>query len=462
MANKYSISYIYEIIDKYSAPLKKIETATNRARAATKRAAESAAKFGKSMQVAGLKATAFLTAPLALLGKGMIDAASDAEETRSKFATIFNGMNKQAESVADSFAKNYGLAGSSSRKLLGDTSDMLSGFGFAQEAALKLSLETNQLAIDLASFTNFAGGAEGASAALTKALLGERESVKSLGIAIVEEDVKKKIALMRSQGMRFATNREAKAYATLKIAIDQSKNAIGDYSRTKKAYANTVRRTSEKVRELKESFGRILLPAAIKVMAAIEKLIDWFNGLSNGTKKTIIYIAGLVAIIGPLILVLGTAIALLPLIVKGLAAVGSVLLFLLSPVSLVLAAIAAITHALYKFHKVNRVVIAKFVDNFVTKIVNGFNAAKDFVMGWVDWFGKIIDGIFDVIGQVKDFIGFGDKSIEVNHNVAAQSQANKNTLNGSIDVTANNAKINSVMLKSTAPGNLGMNIAGAM
>ena len=44
---------------------------------------------------------------------------------------------------------------------LRDINVISGGFGFTQEEALKLSTEVNKLAVDLASFTNFSGGAEG-------------------------------------------------------------------------------------------------------------------------------------------------------------------------------------------------------------------------------------------------------------------------------------------------------------
>ena len=78
--------------------------------------------------------------------------------------------------------------------MLGSTGDLLTGMGATAETALDLSTKTQRLAVDLASFSNYQGGAKGASEALTKAMLGERESVKALGIVISEANVKQKIA----------------------------------------------------------------------------------------------------------------------------------------------------------------------------------------------------------------------------------------------------------------------------
>jgi len=300
-----NVEYIYKIIDKYSEPLNRIKKNTDKATLAMKKAGKTARQLGTRLKSIGKTATLFVTAPILGIGAAMVKAASDAEETRSKYATIFKDIGVQAESVADKLATGYGLSGTAARQLMGDTGDMLTGFGFAQKEALDLSVKVNELAADLASFTNFSGGAEGASKALTKALLGERESVKSLGIAILEEDVKKKVALMRSQGMRFATMRQAKAYATLQIAVEQSKNAIGDYERTKASFANTMRRVQARLQDFNEEFGRVLLPYALKLANAMEKLLTKFKNFDDSTKKIIVVVALLVAVIGPLLFMLG-------------------------------------------------------------------------------------------------------------------------------------------------------------
>ena len=202
---------------------------------------------GTKLRNTGLALSAFVTLPVVLAARALKNAASDAEETRSKFATVFKTLGPVAEAAADKLAKGFGLAGTKARELLGDTGDLLTGFGFSEKSALSLSKQVNELAVDLASFTNFEGGAEGASKALTKALLGERESVKSLGIAILDKEVKAKVALLRAQGQRFETERQAKAQATLVIAIEQSKNAIGDFARTQHQLANLERLTASRI-----------------------------------------------------------------------------------------------------------------------------------------------------------------------------------------------------------------------
>jgi len=234
--------------------------------------------FSKKVAKVSLVAGAALTA----MGIKAIKAASDMEETESKFNVVFSKMKKDGDKMAENLVDNFGLSGKAAKQLLGDTGDLLTGFGFGQKEALKLSNEVNKLAVDLASFTNFSGGAAGASKALTKALLGERESLKSLGISILDKDVKERVAINTAKKMTFGTERQAKAFATLQLAQEQSKNAIGDFERTQDSFANKWRVLQSRIEDFKVELGKLLIP-----------LLDVASGtgdITNGIKKMTTYI----------------------------------------------------------------------------------------------------------------------------------------------------------------------------
>lgn len=247
-----------------------------------KQGRDSLGKFQKKSRLASISITK-LGAGLAVLGVGLAKLtkeAVDAQETFSKFGTVFASVKNEAEETAKSLADSFGLSRVEAKKLLGDTGDLLSGFGFTGKAALDLSTEVNKLAVDLASFTNFQGGAAGASAALTKALLGERESVKSLGISILETDVKQELLQLSIEGVTFESERQAKAFATLRIAQRQSKNAIGDFARTSNDAANLIRVFKADINDIVVSLGQRLVPT-------LEKTIRFWRPWVKLLKETV-------------------------------------------------------------------------------------------------------------------------------------------------------------------------------
>lgn len=349
-------------------------------------------KPGRALRNAGAVMSAAVTAPILLMGKSMIDAARDAGETQSKFDTVFRDIKGRANNTADSLAKSFGLAGDKARQLMGDTGDLLTGFGFSQQAALDMSTRVNELAVDLASFTNYSGGAEGASQALTKALLGERESLKMLGVSIQEQDVNREIGLMMAKGQRFESIRQAKAYATLSLAVKQSGNAIGDYGRTQKDLANQQRLTATRVHELKVAFGKILLPFALILTKAIRRLVEWFTALSPAAKKTIVIFAGIAAALGPIITLVGLFLLTLPAISAGFATLGAVSLAGLAPILAIVAAVAAAAYLVIDNWEYVAAFFKGFGDGFMdsagpalTKLVDKFKSAAVVI---AELFGK--------------------------------------------------------------------------
>lgn len=240
--------------------------------------------------LAGPIAIGGVIAGLVKIGKESLDAASDAEETDNKFHVVFSSLQDMATTAAESIADGYGLSSTASKQLLSDTGDLLTGFGFTQKSALDLSIQVTELGADLASFTNFSGGAKGASDALTKALLGERESVKSLGISILDADVKARVLENTQKGLTFETDRQAAAYATLQIAQDQSKNAIGDFARSQDSFANQSRIAAAETENLGKAFGESLLPIATKAISLYAnltgELADYLDR-QNAVKKAL-------------------------------------------------------------------------------------------------------------------------------------------------------------------------------
>ena len=210
---------------------------------------------------------------IAKLSKELISAASIAEETEAKFQTVFDGIGGAANDAATNLTESFGQSRQGAQQLLGDVGDILTGFGFTKEASLGLAESVATLGVDLASFTNFAGGAEGATAALTKALLGEAESVKALGIVIRQDtdEYKNLVAgIQESQGVSLV---QAKALAALQIATEQSKNAIGDFARTQDSFANRSRTTKAAIEDLKSALGTQLLPTATRIVTVFGDLV---------------------------------------------------------------------------------------------------------------------------------------------------------------------------------------------
>ena len=372
------------------------------------------------------------------LGFESVQAASDAEETLNKFNVVFAEVGDEATKVADNLAKNFGLAGSKAQELLGNTGDLLSGFGFTGEAALDLSTQVQELAVDLASFTNFSGGAEGASAALTKALLGERESVKSLGISIQEKDVLEQVAINTANGLTFETERQAKAQATLQIALRQSGNAIGDFARSSSSLANLQRILTARFTTFQETIGKELLPA---FKAITITLIDFTSRLQD---------AGAVQ----------------ALVADVSAAFPAVLQSVSNAIVTVIESYSALEQGINSVIGAGSLIIAQFIDLGVAALDVGIKIKQAF--------GGDTTGLetlrADLIATSKEFKGIEEASFKANVSIAkstretteivkTETQSIIDTYNKELEaakaktdvvVTGNSAEVESAVMKDSA------------
>ena len=178
-------------LDKLTGDVKSVNTKMDqivkKSEETAKKSKKGFSKFFSFIKKSGVASFLALGVIIAKVGKFLKESerlARNAQETFSKFDTVFESISKSANDTADTFAESFGIAGSTARELLSATGDLLVGMGATEQQALDLSTEVNTLAADLASFSNIEGGTARASAALTKALLGETESAKLLGIVI--------------------------------------------------------------------------------------------------------------------------------------------------------------------------------------------------------------------------------------------------------------------------------------
>ena len=281
---------------KFSADLTAFERAMKKAQKKLK-------KFGKSITKVGTTLSRNLTLPILGLAAAALKFGSDLEETNAKFLTVFSSMQEEAEETAKVFKDSFGLSELAAKDMLSGTGDLLVGIGLTESGALDLSTKINELAVDLASFTNFSGGAKGASDALTKALLGERESIKSLGISINEADLKEFAA---NQGLVWKElDKGTRAMLTYELAAQQSFKAIGDFERTSGSFANQMRIVKGDLIDVAAEMGARLIPYAQAAIEKLKGLIVWFEGLSDSTKDNIVKWGLIVAAIGPVLIVIG-------------------------------------------------------------------------------------------------------------------------------------------------------------
>ena len=241
-----------------------------------------------------------------------IQTFSDLEEETNKFNVVFQNMGNETSRVLSELTKNFGLSELAAKKMLAGTGDMLTGFGFDRKTALQLSEAAAKLGADLASFSNYAGGASGATTALTKAMLGETESAKMLGIVIRQdsEEFKALVDQAMTTGVRIealgqtfyaSSEQQAKAIAAMNIAYQQSPNAIGDFMRSQDSLANQTRILQNNLEEFYSTIGKDIQESFAGGLSITNDLVKAYIELSpaaRGAVNNVTILTGAMLLLG--------------------------------------------------------------------------------------------------------------------------------------------------------------------
>lgn len=288
-------------------------------------------RMGAKMKDVGSKMTVGLTLPIVAAAGVSIKAFSDLNETLNKVDVSFGEQSATVKAWAKDSIKSMGLAQQSALDATALFGDMGTGMGQTQVEASKMSMGLTQLGADMASFKNVSF--ERAQTALAGIYTGETEALKGLGVVMTQTNLEE---FARAKGINKSMSEMTQAeLVQLRYAyvMDKTKNAQGDFARTSDGLANKTRMSGERMKELSAQLGEKLAPIMNKILEIGNKVLDWFNGLSDKTKNIILVIVGLVAAIGPLLMVLGT-------LIPAIAAIGSTGL-------IVIAVIAAIGGAIF-------------------------------------------------------------------------------------------------------------------
>ena len=224
-------------------------------------------KLGKAI------AGAFAVSKIVDFGTKCLSAASEVEEMENKFNVVFKNTSKAMDEWADSYADAIGRSKTEIKTAISNQSDLMIGMGMTEEVAGDLSKKYTELAYDLASFNNVNDAT--ALEAMTKAMFGETEMAKQLGLNLNATTMQNS-EYVKSLGKSWDSLTQAeKAEAYYQEALKQSVNAIGDAERSSDSYANQIRRTQSKITEFTETLGAYMLPMATNV-------VTWFGDMVDG------------------------------------------------------------------------------------------------------------------------------------------------------------------------------------
>ena len=226
--------------------------------------------------------------------KKVFELGAAAEETASKFRTVFGPAATSVQEFIDDFATMAGLSTEAAREITATTGAIVQGMGFAQEASAKFAEEVVRVAGDLSSFNNIP--VADTARAIQSALTGEREQVKRYGIVIREAAVQRRAFALTGKTIVKQLTEEDRALATLALITEQAGVAMGDLARTQDSAANRARKLGAEFRNLRDTAASLLLPAFNTLLGAVSNSELSFANLEKALKENAATFVGWAAV----------------------------------------------------------------------------------------------------------------------------------------------------------------------
>lgn len=200
-----------------------------------------------------------------------------------------------------------------------------------------------------------------------------------------------------------------------------------------------ISQLNERFKDVKRQIAEILIPWIEKLMGVLEQLIDWWNGLSDSVKENIVKWAGVVAAIGPVLMIFGKILSVGGTIGKLFGTLGGIVEKLIGAKGfgglssilggfnpIVMLVVGAIGLAVYGFirlwnesetfrkavvnlaQQLKRIwekakpIIDLLADILANTLFIAFQVFVDWVENCIDALGDFLDSIFGLIDAVKE------------------------------------------------------------
>jgi len=281
----------------------KISRVSKTSRADLEKMSASLKSAGDRMTSIGQKMSVGLTLPIVSAGVASVKFASDFEENLNKVDVAFGASSQAVKDFAKTTNEQFGIAELDALNMAGLFGDLATAMGIPTKEASNMAQTLVGLTGDLASFKNVS--TEQAQLALSGIFTGESEALKTLGIIITETALAQEARNMGIEKSIKNMTQEEKIMVRLSAVMRQTENAQGDFNRTSDGTANLLRSLQGSLKQVSAEFGKIMQPAVNAVLKSMQGFVKVLKLLPDSAKSVIIVIAGITAVIGPLLIGLG-------------------------------------------------------------------------------------------------------------------------------------------------------------
>jgi hypothetical protein len=242
---------------------------------------------GKFAAIAGVT---FAADQIISYGKELFRLGSEMEVLQKKAETVFGEVLPQLTAEAEKNATAMGVTTRQYIDAAAAIGDLLIPMKFTRQEAADISTSLVNLSGALSEWTGGQRSAEEVSKILSKALLGEREQLKELGISIQEADVTARLAEKGLKGLTGEMLQQAKAAVTLELITEKTADAQTAFANNADTLVRKQAELSAQFRDIKETVAQALIPVFNRLLEVagpvITQFFNWVKAMVSGEKQT--------------------------------------------------------------------------------------------------------------------------------------------------------------------------------
>lgn len=230
-------------------------------------------------------AGAFAIGGVAQLGKELLNTGIQMDALAKKANKVLGPALGYVTAEAEKNAEAMGLTTAEYINAVAAAQDLLIPMGFQRDEAAQISTQLVNLSGALSEWTGGQRSAQEVSEILNKALLGEREQLKGLGISIQEADVKQRLYQKGLKDLAGDTLKQAKAAATLELILEKSADAQAAFAENSGSLVRTQAELTAKFNEAKETISVALIPVFNRLLDVALDIADGIELVTQAVER---------------------------------------------------------------------------------------------------------------------------------------------------------------------------------